>query len=101
MAGRYIIEQLEEENPKQYIAVLAKLLIKAQQEDDENIVSNHYLQIKAILDMSTEENKNLNTQTQDSSAGNTNVSSIVSGGERRNSLIGGGNASNSNSMVIG
>jgi len=54
VAGKYIIEQLEEEDPEQYRAILSKLLIKAQEEDDENIVSNHYLQIKAILAMSEE-----------------------------------------------
>jgi hypothetical protein len=46
---------LEAEDPQQYRAILGKLLIKAQEEDDENIVSNHYLQIKAILEVSLEE----------------------------------------------
>ncbi len=52
IAGRYILEQFEEESPEQYRAILAKLLIKAQEEDDENIVSNHYLQIRAIIKLS-------------------------------------------------
>lgn len=52
IAGRFIIEQLEEQSPEQYIEILSKLLIKAQEEDDENIISNHYLQIKSILEMS-------------------------------------------------
>jgi len=55
IAGKYIIEQLEDEDPEQYHSILSKLLIKAQEVDDENIISNHYLQIKIILDMKTEE----------------------------------------------
>ena len=58
MAGKHIIELFEEESPEQYRAILAKLLVKAQEEDDENIVSNHYLQIKAIIKMSHNSGKN-------------------------------------------
>ena len=52
IAGSHILEQFESESPEQYRAILAKLLIKAQEEDDENLVSNPYLQIKAIINMS-------------------------------------------------
>lgn len=64
IAGRYIIEQLEEEDPEQYITVLAKLLIKAQEDDDENIISNHYLQIKAILEMSKKDSEDTTQREQ-------------------------------------
>jgi hypothetical protein len=49
------LDQFELESPEQYRAILAKLLIKAQEQDDENIVSNPYLQIKAIIKMSFNE----------------------------------------------
>jgi len=52
-AGQFIVEKLEEEDPMQYIALLSRLLAKAQEEGDENIVSNQYLQIKTILQLSS------------------------------------------------
>jgi hypothetical protein len=49
------MEKLEQQSPKEYRSILSKLLIKAQEVDDENIISNHYLQIKTVIDMTRRE----------------------------------------------
>ncbi len=51
-AAKFIVEQLEDEDPTQYRAIFSKLLTRAQEEDDHNIIYNHYLQIKTIMKMS-------------------------------------------------
>eukprot|EP01114_Cavostelium_apophysatum_P019502 TRINITY_DN6307_c0_g1_i1.p1 TRINITY_DN6307_c0_g1~~TRINITY_DN6307_c0_g1_i1.p1 ORF type:complete len:1068 (+),score=320.30 TRINITY_DN6307_c0_g1_i1:58-3261(+) len=49
LSGQFIAAKLEEDDPPQYRAVLSRIFTKAQEEDDENLVSNHFLQIKSII----------------------------------------------------
>jgi hypothetical protein len=48
-ASRFLIDQLEKEKPDEFHAVMTRLFYKAQQTNDAKLLSNSYLQIKALL----------------------------------------------------
>lgn len=53
LASRFLIDKLQKEQPEYFNMVVNTLLAKAVDLNDEKLVSNPYLQIKAILEMST------------------------------------------------
>lgn len=61
-ASRFLIEQLQRERKEQYQAIFSQLLSKAQETNDDKLLSNYYLQVLAIVDMNTQhQNKQKNT----------------------------------------
>jgi len=51
LASRFLIDKLQKEQPEQFKQIVNTLLDRAVETNDEQIVSNPYLQIKAILEM--------------------------------------------------
>jgi len=50
-AARFLVDQLMTEKPDQYRALLNRVLGKAQQTNNQTILENPYLQLKAIMEM--------------------------------------------------
>lgn len=48
-ASRFLIDQLEAEKPEEYKDIMSVFLNKAQQTNNETLVANSYLQIKALI----------------------------------------------------
>jgi hypothetical protein len=51
LASRFLIDMLQKEKPEQFSDIINTLLARAVEAYDEKLVSNPYLQIKAILEM--------------------------------------------------
>lgn len=51
LASRFLIDKLQREKPEQFADIINTLLARAVEAYDEKLVSNPYLQIKAILEM--------------------------------------------------
>eukprot|EP01105_Mastigella_eilhardi_P027050 TRINITY_DN8141_c0_g1_i1.p1 TRINITY_DN8141_c0_g1~~TRINITY_DN8141_c0_g1_i1.p1 ORF type:complete len:199 (+),score=58.91 TRINITY_DN8141_c0_g1_i1:267-863(+) len=48
-ASRFLLEHFDQEKPEEYRNCLTRLVSKARETEDENLVSNPYLQVKALL----------------------------------------------------
>jgi hypothetical protein len=53
LASRFLIDKLQKEQPENFNMVVNTLLAKAVDLNDEKLVSNPYLQIKAIFEMNS------------------------------------------------
>jgi hypothetical protein len=58
MASRFLIDKLQQERPDQFKDIVNTLLDKAVQANDEKLMNNPYLQIKAIMQMKDRKNRN-------------------------------------------
>ncbi|GAM21301.1 hypothetical protein SAMD00019534_044760 [Acytostelium subglobosum LB1] len=47
----FLLTQLEAESPEQYRSILTRLLSKARENNDENLISNPFFQVQGIIDM--------------------------------------------------
>ncbi|EFA76942.1 hypothetical protein PPL_09694 [Heterostelium album PN500] len=47
----FLLTQLEAESPEQYRSILQRLLSKARENNDENLISNPFFQVQGIIDM--------------------------------------------------
>jgi len=51
LASRFLIDMLQKEKPDHFMDIVNTLLAKAIEADDPKLVSNPYLQVKSILEM--------------------------------------------------
>ncbi len=56
-ASRFIIEQLRRERPEQYQAIFSQLLQRAQETNNDKLLSNYYLQVISIIEMNAQHQK--------------------------------------------
>ncbi|EGC32522.1 hypothetical protein DICPUDRAFT_98853 [Dictyostelium purpureum] len=63
-ASYFLLTQLEAESPEEYRSILTRLLSKARENNDENLISNPFFQVQGIIEMTHKALNNSNNSIQ-------------------------------------